>query len=283
MVVVKSVNELKKQVGRLRDEHKSIGFVPTMGALHQGHLQLVSRCVAENDACVVSLFINPTQFNDKNDFNRYPRTLENDTALLASVGCAIVFAPSAEEMYTPSEMKTVFDFDFGGLDEVMEGIFRPGHFNGVVQVVSKLFSLVTPNRAYFGEKDFQQLAIIRRMVQVMNFPIEIVGCPIVREKSGLALSSRNALLSEQERTTAAVIYRTLSESKQLMHEKTVAETKAWVIDRLNAVDGLKVEYYEIVNGNSLQSIIDWSDADYVVGCITVYCGKIRLIDNINYK
>lgn len=283
MVVVKSVNELKKQVGRLRDEHKSIGFVPTMGALHQGHLQLVSRCVAENDACVVSLFINPTQFNDKNDFNRYPRTLENDTALLASVGCAIVFAPSAEEMYTPSEMETVFDFDFGGLDEVMEGIFRPGHFNGVVQVVSKLFSLVTPDKAYFGEKDFQQLAIIRRMVQVMIFPIEIVGCPIVREKSGLALSSRNALLSEQERTTAAVIYRTLSESKQLMHEKTVAETKAWVIDRLNAIDGLKVEYYEIVNGNSLQSITDWSDADYVVGCVTVYCGKVRLIDNINYK
>lgn len=283
MVVVKSVNELKKQVGRLRDEHKSIGFVPTMGALHQGHLQLVSRCVAENNACVVSLFINPTQFNDKNDFNRYPRTLENDTALLASVGCAIVFAPSAEEMYTPSEMETVFDFDFGGLDEVMEGIFRPGHFNGVVQVVSKLFSLVTPDKAYFGEKDFQQLAIIRRMVQVMIFPIEIVGCPIVREKSGLALSSRNALLSEQERTTAAVIYRTLSESKQLMHEKTVAETKAWVIDRLNAIDGLKVEYYEIVNGNSLQSITDWSDADYVVGCVTVYCGKVRLIDNINYK
>lgn len=283
MVVVKSVNELKKQVGRLRDEHKSIGFVPTMGALHQGHLQLVSRCVAENDACVVSLFINPTQFNDKNDFNRYPRTLENDTALLASVGCAIVFAPSAEEMYTPSEMETVFEFDFGGLDEVMEGIFRPGHFNGVVQVVSKLFSMVTPDKAYFGEKDFQQLAIIRRMVQVMIFPIEIVGCPIVREKSGLALSSRNALLSEQERTTAAVIYRTLSESKQLMHEKTVAETKAWVIDRLNAIDGLKVEYYEIVNGNSLQSITDWSDADYVVGCVTVYCGKVRLIDNINYK
>ena len=283
MVVVKSVNELKKQVGRLRDEHKSIGFVPTMGALHQGHLQLVSRCVAENNACVVSLFINPTQFNDKNDFNRYPRTLENDIALLASVGCAIVFAPSAEEMYTPSEMETVFDFDFGGLDEVMEGIFRPGHFNGVVQVVSKLFSLVTPDKAYFGEKDFQQLAIIRRMVQVMIFPIEIVGCPIVREKSGLALSSRNALLSEQERTTAAVIYRTLSESKQLMHEKTVAETKAWVIDRLNAIDGLKVEYYEIVNGNSLQSITDWSDADYVVGCVTVYCGKVRLIDNINYK
>jgi len=283
MVVVKSVNELKKQVGRLRDEHKSIGFVPTMGALHQGHLQLVSRCVAENDACVVSLFINPTQFNDKNDFNRYPRTLENDIALLASVGCAIVFAPSAEEMYTPSEMETVFDFDFGGLDEVMEGIFRPGHFNGVVQVVSKLFSMVTPDKAYFGEKDFQQLAIIRRMVQVMIFPIEIVGCPIVREKSGLALSSRNALLSEQERTTAAVIYRTLSESKQLMHEKTVAETKAWVIDRLNAIDGLKVEYYEIVNGNSLQSITDWSDADYVVGCVTVYCGKVRLIDNINYK
>lgn len=283
MLVVKSVNELEKQVGKFRDDNKSIGFVPTMGALHQGHLQLVSRCVAENDVCVVSLFVNPTQFNDKNDFNRYPRTLENDATLLESVGCNIIFAPSAEEMYTPSEMGTVFDFDFGGLDEVMEGVFRPSHFNGVVQVVSKLFSMVTPDRAYFGEKDFQQLAIIRRMVRVMNFPIKIVGCPIVREKSGLAMSSRNALLSEQERTSASVIYQTLLQSVKLIEEKNVAETKAWVIDRLNATEGFKVEYYEIVDGNSLKSINDWSAADYIVGCVTVYCGKIRLIDNIKYK
>lgn len=283
MLVVKSVSELKKQVGLLRDGNKTIGFVPTMGALHKGHLQLVSRCVAENDACVVSLFVNPTQFNDKNDFNRYPRTLENDAALLESVGCAIVFAPSAEEMYRPEEMNQVFNFDFGGLDKVMEGVFRPGHFNGVVQVVSKLFSLVTPDKAYFGEKDFQQLAIIRRMVEVMKFPVQIVGCPIVREQSGLALSSRNALLSDSERVIATTISKTLSESVKMAAAQTVAEVQSWVVDKLNATEGLRVEYYEIVDGNSLQSIEKWSDAEYVVGCITVYCGKIRLIDNIRYK
>lgn len=283
MLIVKSVNELKEQVGVLRKAHKTIGFVPTMGALHKGHLQLVSRCVAENDVCVVSLFVNPTQFNDKNDFNCYPRTLDKDAALLESVGCSIVFAPSADDMYAPEEINNVFAFDFRGLDQTMEGVFRPGHFNGVVQVVSKLFKIATPDKAYFGEKDFQQLAIIRRMVRVMNFPIQIVGCPIVRETSGLALSSRNALLSEEERTTATFIYKTLFKSVALQSGKTIAEVKTWVTNTLNATEGLRVEYFEIVDGNSLKSLTDWSESEYVVGCITVYCGKVRLIDNIRYK
>jgi pantoate--beta-alanine ligase len=199
MNLIKSIAELEQYISALKAENKTIGFVPTMGALHDGHLQLVRRAVAENDVAVVSVFVNPTQFNDKNDLAKYPRTLEADAALLESVGCAAVFAPVAEEFYTEEELNTTFQFDFAGLDEVMEGKFRPGHFNGVVQVVSKLFRLVKPNRAYFGEKDFQQLAIIRHMVRSMQFDIEIVGCPIVREESGLARSSRNTLLSEEQR------------------------------------------------------------------------------------
>ena len=188
MDLIKSIAELEQYVAALKAENKTIGFVPTMGALHEGHLQLVRRAVAENEVAIVSVFVNPTQFNDKNDLAKYPRTLEADSALLESVGCRAVFAPSAEEFYTEEEMNTTFQFDFAGLDEVMEGKFRPGHFNGVVQVVSKLFRLVQPTRAYFGEKDFQQLAIIRHMVRSMQFEIEIIGCPIVREESGLARS-----------------------------------------------------------------------------------------------
>jgi pantoate--beta-alanine ligase len=195
MQLITTKKALFEVVSNAKSAGKTIGFVPTMGALHNGHLTLVKRCVSENDLCFVSVFVNPTQFNDKNDLANYPRTLEADAELLASVGCQFVFAPNADEMYDAEEMQKPFEFDFGGLDQVMEGRFRPGHFNGVVQVVSKLFQLVQPTRAYFGEKDFQQLAIIRRMVTVLNFPVEIVGCPIVREESGLALSSREILWS----------------------------------------------------------------------------------------
>lgn len=254
-----------------------------MGALHNGHLTLVRRAVAENDICIVSVFVNPTQFNDKNDLANYPRTLDADAALLTEAGCACVFAPTPEEMYNADEMATRFEFDFGGLDQVMEGKFRPGHFNGVVQVVSKLFRLVRPDRAYFGEKDFQQLAIIRRMTKLMNFPIEIVGCPIVREESGLALSSRNALLTPEQRQTAVHISAVLKESTQFALETSVGELHDAVVAAINAKEGLETEYFDIVNGHTLQSIERWDDAEYVVGCITVYCGKIRLIDNIRYK
>ena len=283
MKLIKNVAELEQYVSAFKAENKKIGFVPTMGALHEGHLQLVRRAVAENEVAILSVFVNPTQFNDKNDLAKYPRTLEADSALLESVGCTAVFAPSAEEFYTEEEMNTTFQFDFAGLDEVMEGKFRPGHFNGVVQVVSKLFRLVQPTRAYFGEKDFQQLAIIRHMVRVMNFDIEIVGCPIVREESGLARSSRNTLLSEEQRVLAANIHAVFKESTTFYSMTTVKELQDASIAAINRHEGLEGEYYDIVNGDTLQSIEKWEDAEYVVGCITVYCGSVRLIDNIRFK
>ena len=283
MQLIKSIAELEQYIANLRNENKTIGFVPTMGALHEGHLQLVRRAVAENDVAIVSVFVNPTQFNDKNDLAKYPRTLEADAALLESVGCMAVFAPEANEFYTEEEMNSTFQFDFAGLDEVMEGKFRPGHFNGVVQVVSKLFRLVKPTRSYFGEKDFQQLAIIRHMVRTMGFDVEIVGCPIVREESGLARSSRNMLLSEAERVVAANIHAVLKESTSFYSMTTVQELHDATIAAINRHEGLEVEYYDIVNGDTLQSIEKWEDADYVVGCITVYCGSVRLIDNIRFK
>lgn len=283
MELIKTISGLERFISERRKENKTIGFVPTMGALHDGHLQLVRRAVAENDIAVVSVFVNPTQFNNKTDLATYPRTLDADASLLESVGCAAVFAPDAEEMYTADEMETRFEFDFGGLDEVMEGKFRPGHFNGVVQVVSKLFGLVKPDKAYFGEKDFQQLAIIRRMVKLMDFNIDIIGCPIVRMESGLARSSRNALLSEEEQTLAANIYAVLKESTTFYSMTSVKELHDATIAAINRHEGLDVEYFDIVNGETLQSVSSWADADYIVGCITVYCGKVRLIDNIRYK
>ena len=283
MQIITTKKAFLEAVSNAKSKGKTIGFVPTMGALHDGHLTLVKRCVSENDLCFVSVFVNPTQFNDKNDLANYPRTLEADAQLLGSVGCQFIFAPTAEEMYDAEEMSKPFEFDFGGLDQVMEGRFRPGHFNGVVQVVSKLFQLVQPTRAYFGEKDFQQLAIIRRMVTVMNFPVEIVGCPIVREESGLALSSRNALLTPEQRQLAVHISQVLQESRQFVTETSVPELHEALVAAINAREGLEVEYFEIVDGKTLQPIEKWEETNDIVGCITVYCGKIRLIDNIRYK
>lgn len=283
MQIITTKQELASCVADCKKAGLRIGFVPTMGALHEGHLTLVRRAVAENDRCFVSVFVNPTQFNDKNDLANYPRTIDADARLLESAGCACLFAPTPDEMYDAAEMASTFAFDFGGLDQVMEGKYRPGHFNGVVQVVSKLFRLVQPDKAYFGEKDFQQLAIIRRMVKVMQLPVEIVGCPIVRETSGLALSSRNALLTPEQRQTAVHISAVLKESTLFALETTVAELHDAVVAAINKKDGLEVEYFDIVNGDTLQSVEKWDDADYIVGCVTVYCGKIRLIDNIRYK
>ena len=251
-----------------------------MGALHEGHASLIRRSVSENAVTFVSVFVNPTQFNNKEDLAKYPRDLIRDEELLASIGADFMFAPTPEEMYTAEEMNTTFEFDFGGLDTVMEGKMRPGHFNGVVQVVSKLFRLVEPDRAYFGEKDYQQLAILRRMVEVMHFDLQAVGCPIVREASGLALSSRNERLSAAEKQTAVNISRVLFESKAYAATHTVAETQQWVVDEINKVPGLEVEYYEIVDQTTLMPVTDFSHA---IGCVTVYCGPVRLIDNIQYN
>ena len=279
MKVIHTISELKGELDNCRSLGKSIGLVPTMGALHKGHASLVERAVAENDVVVVSIFVNPTQFNDKNDLKNYPRTLEADCAMLESVGAAIAFAPSVEEMYPEPDTR---DFSFAPLDTVMEGACRPGHFNGVAQIVSKLFYAVEPHKAYFGEKDFQQLAIIREMVRRLALDLQIVGCPIVREPDGLALSSRNTLLTSEERERALTISRTLFASLEFAKENTLAATKAFVEKAINDTEGLELEYYQIVDGNTLQEIQEWSDSDYVVGCIALFCGKIRLIDNIKY-
>ena len=280
MKVVATKAELKAILDEYRNEEKSVALVPTMGALHEGHASLVRRSVAENDVTVVSVFVNPTQFNDKNDLQNYPRTLDADCALLENVGADIVFAPSVDEMYPEVDTR---EFSFAPLDIVMEGAFRPGHFNGVAQIVSKLFYAVEPDRAYFGEKDFQQLAIIREMVRQLALSVEIVGCPIVRERDGLAMSSRNTLLSDDERERALTISRTLFESVEYAKNNSLAHTKTFVENVINDTDGLVLEYYQIVDGNTLQEIIEWSDSDYVVGCIALFCGKVRLIDNIVYK
>ena len=279
MKIVKGINELKGYLVDSKRNGKRIGLVPTMGALHKGHLSLVERCVRENDICVVSVFVNPTQFNDKHDLETYPRTLEADCALLESAGCDFVFAPSVEEMYPEPNTRT---FDFGTVMQVMEGAKRPGHFNGVAQVVSKLFYIVEPDNAYFGEKDFQQIAVIRAIVKQLQIPVQINACPIVREADGLALSSRNTRLTPSLRQKAPLIARTLQESKALAATKSVREVIDYVVNTLNADPDLEVEYYEIVDGDSLVSIQDWKDTSYAVGCVTVYCGEVRLIDNIKY-
>ncbi|MBU3854425.1 MAG: pantoate--beta-alanine ligase [Candidatus Paraprevotella stercoravium] len=282
MKLVSTIQELKTLLASARQEGKKIGLVPTMGALHRGHASLVERCVAENDLSVVSVFLNPTQFNDKVDLEKYPRTLEADCALMEEVGASIVFAPSVSEMYPEEDLRR---FSYPGVDSVMEGAFRPGHFNGVCQIVSKLFYIVEPDRAYFGEKDFQQIAVIKAMVADLKLPVEIIPCPVIREESGLAMSSRNTLLSDEERQTAAQIYQVLKKSKLFAANHSLADTRSYVIDTINSVVGLEVQYFSIVDGDTLQDLDRWDESDSIVGCITVFCGAapIRLIDHIRYK
>lgn len=280
MITVHKVSDLQALLARERGLGKSIGLVPTMGALHEGHASLARRSVSENDVTVVSIFLNPTQFNDKTDLEKYPRTLDADCRLLEECGVQVAFAPSVEEVYPEPDTRT---FSYPPTDAVMEGAMRPGHFNGVCQIVSKLFSYVEPDRAYFGEKDYQQIAVIRRMVDDLGLKLDIVPCPVVREKSGLAMSSRNTLLTDEERTLAANIYRVLEESKSI--KAGVRETHDYVVESINAIQGLEVQYYSIVDGCTLAEIASWDDAESVVGCITVFCGSqpIRLIDHIRYK
>ena len=280
MLIVQTIAELKACLNGEREQGHSVGLVPTMGALHAGHASLVERSVKENDVTVVSIFLNPTQFNDKKDLERYPRTLEADCELLEKCGTQVVFAPSVEEVYPEPDTRV---FSYPPTDAVMEGAFRPGHFNGVCQIVSKLFDYVEPDRAYFGEKDYQQICVIRRMVEDLKMGINIVACPVIREESGLARSSRNTLLSDDERQLAAHIYRVLSESRK--QQMSVAETHDFVVSEIDAIEGLKVQYFSIVDGLTLADVSTWDDAESVVGCITVYCGAvpIRLIDHIRYK
>lgn len=282
MKLFEKIVDLQNELFEVRKEGKKIGLVPTMGALHQGHASLVKRSVKENDVTVVSVFLNPTQFNDKADLERYPRNLDADCKLLEECHADYVFAPSVKEMYpTPDNRQ----FNFPPVTTVMEGAKRPGHFNGVCQVVSRLFYIVRPDRAYFGEKDWQQIAVVKRLVKYINMNVEIVECPIVREADGLAMSSRNSLLTPEERAIAPNIYKVLKESVEYSKKHTVEETHNKVVNDINAIDGLEVEYFEIVDGNTLLDVKDWNDSPYIVGCITVYCGHtpIRLIDHIKYK
>lgn len=281
MKVVHTIAQLQAELQKLRSQKgTTVGLVPTMGALHEGHASLVRRSVQENDATVVSIFLNPTQFNDKTDLAKYPRTLEADCQLLQRQGATIAFAPSVEEIYPEPDNR---HFSYPPTDSVMEGAMRPGHFNGVCQIVSKLFDYVQPDRAYFGEKDYQQIAVIRRMVDDLGFKLQIIPCPVIREESGLAMSSRNTLLSSDERVIAANIYRVLKESKA--QGLNVVATHDYVVKNINAVDGLEVQYFSIVDGDTLADVQSWDDSDSVVGCITVFCGSqpIRLIDHIRYK
>ena len=282
MKVFSKIVDLQNQLFEDRKNGKEIGLVPTMGALHEGHASLVRRSVKENGITVVSVFVNPTQFNDKNDLKNYPRTLDADCQLLDACGADYVLAPSVEEMYPTPDTR---QFEFPPVSTVMEGAHRPGHFNGVCQVVSRLFYIVKPNRAYFGEKDWQQIAVVKAMVKQLGLKVQIVECDIVRDTDGLARSSRNTLLAKDERAIAPAIYKTLKESISYAKTHTVGETHDFVVNTINAVDGLEGEYFSIVDGNTLQDIAAWDDSPYVVGCITVYCGKtpIRLIDHIKYK
>ena len=280
MQIYSTIYDLQTALSEARDARKTIGFVPTMGALHQGHLELVKRSVSENAVTVVSIFVNPTQFNDANDLLKYPRTLETDCDLLRSVDCTYVFAPSVEEVYPEPDTR---QFEFGDLATVMEGRFRPGHFNGVVQVVSRLFDIVKPDTAYFGEKDFQQLAIVREMVRQMDLNLRITACPIVRENDGLAMSSRNSRLNEVQRKQAPIISQTLFKSVEIGKNYTVAELKKWVIEHINATSELQVEYFEIVDDFTLQPIEKWEDTKHPTGCIAVFSGDVRLIDNVSYR
>lgn len=282
MIVAHTVSALRDALHTYRCAGKCIGLVPTMGALHEGHASLVRRCIKENDVCVVSVFVNPTQFNDKNDLASYPRDLQADLRLLESLGAHVVFAPSVEEVYPEPDTRT---FSYPPVDTVMEGLRRPGHFNGVCQVVSKLFMFVEPQRAYFGEKDYQQIAVVRVMTSDLSLPVEIIPCPIVREADGLALSSRNALLTPEERTMATTINRTLRDSLEWKDSMSVEAVQRSVIETIDATDGLRTEYYEIVDGDTLQPVSNWNESNSIVGCITVYCGSrpVRLIDNIRYQ
>jgi pantoate--beta-alanine ligase len=276
MILIKTVTELQQKLNIFR-ELGSVGFVPTMGALHSGHLSLVERAAHENKTVVVSIFVNPTQFNDAGDLERYPRNLEADMKLLEPAGCQLVFAPAVDEVYPEPDTRK---FDFGELESVMEGKHRPGHFNGVAQVVSKLFNMVKPDKAYFGLKDFQQLAIIQAMVKHLNLPVHIVACPIIREKNGLAMSSRNELLSAVERENASVIFKILTEAKKQTSQKSVQDLTLWIAENINKNRFLSVEYVEIVNNENLQPVRSWDEKNIKVVCVAVFCGKVRLIDNM---
>ena len=282
MKVFNKIVDLQNALFLARKQGKKIGLVPTMGALHEGHASLITKSIGENDITVVSVFLNPTQFNDQSDFDRYPRTLEADSRLVEACGADYIFAPYVKDIYPSPDVR---HFEFPPVTTVMEGARRPGHFNGVCQVVSRLFYIVRPDSAYFGEKDWQQIAVVKQLAKYINSNVRIVECPIIRDPDGLAKSSRNSLLTKEERAIAPAIYQILRESIGYAETHSLKETRNMVVERIDAIPELEVEYFEIVDGDSLLPVESWERSEYIVGCITVYCGKtpIRLIDHIRYK
>lgn len=279
MEIVELVAETKAKISKFKAQGKTIGFVPTMGALHKGHLSLTEASVKNNDITIVSIFVNPTQFNNPKDLTTYPRTLEEDLEKLSAYKPDLIFVPSVSEIYPEPDTRI---FNFGMLDRVMEGKNRPGHFNGVAQVVSRLFDIIKPNNAYFGQKDFQQVSVIKQMVNDLKLNINIVPCPIIREKDGLAMSSRNVLLSDEQRKNASKISETLFKARNLATKLSVTQLKNWVVEEINNNSYLTVEYFEIVDDTTLEQIKDWKESNNKVGCITVQVGKVRLIDNVTF-
>ncbi|MCF8302440.1 MAG: pantoate--beta-alanine ligase [Bacteroidales bacterium] len=277
MKVFETINDTKRYLKQAKEQRKSIGFVPTMGALHQGHLSLVDYACKDNDLVAVSVFVNPIQFNNKQDLEKYPRDIVGDTKKLEKAGVDMIFMPPEQEMYPEHETT---QYDFGQLDKVMEGRFRPGHFNGVAIVVRKLFEIIEPDRAYFGQKDFQQLAIIKELVRKEQMNVEIVPCPIVREDDGLAMSSRNARLTREQREVAPDIYKALLETRHYAGKKPINELKKEMTGKLNITSHMEVEYFEIVDANTLQPIHDWTESENIVACAAVFVGEVRLIDNM---
>ncbi|HKK82495.1 MAG TPA: pantoate--beta-alanine ligase [Prolixibacteraceae bacterium] len=279
MKLVHTQKALQKELDKQKHAKHTIGFVPTMGALHQGHLSLINIAGKQSDYVVVSIFVNPTQFNNKEDLDKYPRNLEHDLKLLEKTPCDLVFAPSVNEMYPEKDIRK---FDFGNLETVMEGKHRPGHFNGVAQIVSKLFDATMPDKAFFGLKDFQQLAIIRQMTIQFNYGIEIVACETVREDDGLAMSSRNKRLTQPQRESAPLIAKTLNEAKNKITNHNINDIKQWVLSTIDADPNLETEYFEIVDEETLQPVTTWDESVNKIGCIAVNCGEVRLIDNIKF-
>jgi pantoate--beta-alanine ligase len=280
MEIIRTAVQLTAGSMFFRNAGKSIGFVPTMGALHEGHLSLMRCCRVQNDVAIASIFVNPTQFNDSTDLRNYPRMPEKDIEMLKREGCDIVFLPGENEIYPVPDTRL---FDFGGLESYMEGRHRPGHFNGVAQVVTRLFDIVMPHRAYFGLKDFQQLAIVKKFVTDLQYPVEIIPCAIVRESDGLAMSSRNMRLNAEQRAHAVLISQTLFRAKEMAGFTPVAEIRNFVTDRINADPLLETEYFEIVDGVTLKPVGSWDEPGEKVGCIAVNVGQVRLIDNIVFS
>lgn len=262
------------------NEHRSLGFVPTMGALHGGHLSLIQKAKMENDFVVCSIFVNPTQFNDAKDLANYPRMPEADIALLKRAGCDIVFLPSAAEIYPNGPI--LLDLSFGFMEETMEGAFRTGHFKGVATVVNRLFEIVQPTASYFGEKDFQQLAIIRKMAALLRHNTAIIGCPTLREPDGLAMSSRNLLLTPEQRKAAPLIYKAMVMAKEFIPHHSPAAVIELVKRFIQKSPSLNVQYFQLVNPNTLEDISQWEEGTTIQGCIAVLTEGPRLIDNIRY-